>query len=213
MTKRYTWKEEEIEILMKNYEEKGPKYCSEQLDRNERSCKLKAKKLNIKFNRSFRYNFDNLSKIVQTSNSKSECIEKLGLKKFSGNFDTFNRYIKKYDLDISHFDTKYKKMNDYVQTFIKMDINEILVENSTYASRTSLKKRLYNEGLKKRICEKCGQGEEWNGEHISLILDHINGINNDNRLKNLRILCPNCNATLETHGGKNRNREKLGIKQ
>ena len=39
---------------------------------------------------------------------------------------------------------------------------------------------------------------------MSLILDHINGINNDNRLENLRIVCPNCNATLPTHCGRNK---------
>lgn len=86
----------------------------------------------------------------------------------------------------------------------KQDIKKILVENSEYCNRTSLKNRLYKEGIKFRKCEKCGQGEEWNGEHMSLILDHINGINNDNRLENLRILCPNCNATLNTHCGKNK---------
>ena len=38
---------------------------------------------------------------------------------------------------------------------------------------------------------------------MSLILDHINGVSNDNRIENLRIVCPNCNAGLNTHGGKN----------
>ena len=74
-----------------------------------------------------------------------------------------------------------------------------MIENSSYRSTDSLKKRLYKEGIKERVCEKCGQDENWKGEHISLILDHINGVNNDNRIENLRILCPNCNATLETH--------------
>jgi len=64
---------------------------------------------------------------------------------------------------------------------------------------SSLKNRLYKEGLKERRCEMCGQGEDWNGKKMSLILDHINGINNDNRIENLRIVCPNCNATLPTH--------------
>jgi len=40
---------------------------------------------------------------------------------------------------------------------------------------------------------------------MSLILDHINGKRDDHRIENLRILCPNCAATLETHcGRKNR---------
>lgn len=45
----------------------------------------------------------------------------------------------------------------------------------------------------------CGQTEIWNGAKMSLILDHINGDHFDNRLENLRILCPNCNATQVTH--------------
>ena len=81
-------------------------------------------------------------------------------------------------------------------------LENVLVENSTY-SRTALKRRLYKEGIKQRKCELCGQGEEWQGKRMSLILDHINGMNNDNRLPNLRIVCPNCNATLETHAGRN----------
>ena len=66
-----------------------------------------------------------------------------------------------------------------------------------------LKINFIKEGLKYRICELCGQDENWNGMKISLILDHINGINNDNRIDNLRIICPNCNAGLETFSGKN----------
>ena len=37
---------------------------------------------------------------------------------------------------------------------------------------------------------------------MSLILDHVNGVADDNRLENLRIVCPNCAATLDTHCGR-----------
>ena len=77
-----------------------------------------------------------------------------------------------------------------------------MVENSTY-QRGQLKRRLFAAGLKQRICEMCGQGEEWNGRRMSLVLDHINGHANDHRLQNLRIVCANCAATLDTHCGRN----------
>ena len=78
-----------------------------------------------------------------------------------------------------------------------------MIENSTFGT-THLKERLYNEGIKERKCELCGQGEYWQGKKMSLILDHINGVHNDHRLDNLRVLCPNCNATLDTHCKGNR---------
>ena len=81
-------------------------------------------------------------------------------------------------------------------------LDEILVDGSTY-SRGSLKRRLYAEGLKSPRCELCGQGDVWRGRPIALILDHVNGVADDNRLANLRIVCPNCAATLPTHCGRN----------
>lgn len=76
-----------------------------------------------------------------------------------------------------------------------------MVEHSTYC-RSALKRRLYEHGLKERRCELCGQDEQWRGRPMSLILDHANGVRDDHRLENLRIVCPNCAATLETHCGR-----------
>lgn len=89
-----------------------------------------------------------------------------------------------------------------------MPLDEVLVEGSTY-SRWTLKKRLFESGLKLRRCEMCGQGERWRGRRMALVIDHINGVSNDNRLENLRIVCPNCAATLETHCGRNLPRERI----
>jgi hypothetical protein len=123
-----------------------------------------------------------------------------------GNRQTIKKYIDLYNLDVSHFYTPIPKNHG---DFRPKDLfNEILVENSTYSHTSTLKNKLYKIGLKKRECELCGQGEEWKGKKMSLILDHINGHNRDNRLENLRIVCPNCNATLDTHGGKNKTKNK-----
>jgi hypothetical protein len=81
-------------------------------------------------------------------------------------------------------------------------LEEILVERSSF-SRGHLKRRLYAEGLKQPRCELCGQGEMWRGRQMALILDHVNGVGDDHRLENLRIVCPNCAATLDTHCGRN----------
>jgi hypothetical protein len=85
----------------------------------------------------------------------------------------------------------------------RQPLEEILVEHSTY-SRNHLKQRLYDEEVKQPVCELCGQGEIWRGRVMGLILDHVNGVSDDNRLSKLRIVCPNCAATLDTHCARKR---------
>ena len=141
---------------------------------------------------------------VKNSNSFSECLIKLKLVPRGGNFKTLRKYINLYKIDISHFTSK-KIRNNNTQDFKKKKylIDDYLVVGSNITS-SSLKKKLYDLNKIDKICSLCGQDENWRGKKISLILDHINGIYNDNRLENLRIVCPNCNATLDTHCGKNK---------
>lgn len=62
---------------------------------------------------------------------------------------------------------------------------------------TSLKKRLLRRSDFEYKCLLCGI-YTWNNKHLVLQLDHINGINTDNRVENLRLLCPNCHSQTET---------------
>jgi len=152
--------------------------------------------------KSKRYEKEFFSQIVKHSHNLTDIAEKLNLKPHCGNRDTIKKYINIYRLDTSHFRVRYE-----LRIKRKIPLSEIMISGSTY-STTNLKERLYDEGLKERECEKCGQGEIWYGDNMSLILDHINGDSSDHRFENLRILCPNCNATLPTHGGKNKRNKK-----
>jgi hypothetical protein len=153
--------------------------------------------------------YENLKNTITQSRTYSEVLKRLGIRAAGGNFDTLKKYIKKYEIDITHFEAykvRNEKLSEFRKNFVKKDIQDYLVEGSDY-NRGHLKERLYSEKIKERKCEICGQGEEWNGKKMSLILDHINGIWNDNRIENLRIVCPNCNATLETHCGKQKKKK------
>lgn len=145
-----------------------------------------------------------LEEIVKNSKTQTECLRKLGLRAAGGNFNTLKKYLKKYNINVDHFnpdEVRNEKLNKLTkESTIKLD--DILIQESSY-NRSRLKERLYVSGIKVRNCELCGQGEEWMGKKMSLIIDHINGVWNDNRIENLRIVCPNCNATLPTHCGKN----------
>jgi hypothetical protein len=117
-----------------------------------------------------------------------------------GNRATLLSYRERWSIPIDHFDPDSARR--FARRRAELPLAIVLTENSTY-SRGTLKRRLYREGLKQRRCELCGQGEDWRGRRMSLILDHVNGVSDDNRLENLRIVCPNCAATLDTHCGRN----------
>jgi hypothetical protein len=120
------------------------------------------------------------------------------------NHELFRKFVDEiWRIPTDHFDPERVRLMS-ARSQRPIPLADVLVQNSTY-SRSKLKERLYECGLKARCCEVCGQGEQWRGLRMSLILDHVNGVSDDNRLENLRIVCPNCAATLDTHcGRKNR---------
>jgi hypothetical protein len=117
-----------------------------------------------------------------------------------GNHRTLRSYVDDvWRISTDHFDPDRARNRALEREPIPL--SSILVKGSTY-SRAHLKARLFKEGLKARVCELCGQDEIWCGKRMALILDHINGVANDHRLGNLRVVCPNCAATLDTHCGR-----------
>lgn len=206
------WSELEIIFLIHNYE-KGVEFCSKKLQRTKLGVTKKLKKLGFKFPKiKEKYRKDNIEIIIKESKSIGEVLEKLNLRRAGGNYAVIKKYIILYNLDTTHFTNKNNSISNVVENFVKKSLETYLVENST-ASRGNVKRRLLKEEVLKNVCSLCGQDENWNGMKISLILDHINGVYNDNRLENLRIVCPNCNAGLDTHTGKNIKKKEIVSKE
>jgi predicted RNA-binding Zn-ribbon protein involved in translation (DUF1610 family) len=199
------WSEEDRLFLEQNYKKYGAKYCAEKLDRTRYAVSKRARMIGIT-GRHNAWNFkkDDFIEYVKTSKTITEVLFKMKLVPAGGNFRTVKKYISLLKLDTSHFITQAEIARKINEVFVKKPIEYYLVENNTTASSSSVKERLYKEGLKERKCELCGQGEIWRGAKMSLIIDHKNGDRYDYRLENLQIVCPNCASTLPTHCRKNK---------
>ncbi len=143
-------------------------------------------------------------KLVKESNSLIDILRFFNLSPSKGNYATLKNRLQEESVDHSHIQLGVGQHFKGVGFFNKdpKPLEEVLVEHSNY-NRASLKKRLIEKGMLANECEICKMPPEWNGQRLVLILDHINGTHDDNRLKNLRLLCPNCNSQQDTFSGRN----------
>ncbi len=109
-----------------------------------------------------------------------------------------------YDFNIKHFTFQASNKGKHIE---KSKTKEYVLENyfieNSKISRNVIRKYLNRFNLLDYKCAFCGNEGIWNNQVIALELDHKNGINNDDRLENLRWLCPNCHATTDTYRGRN----------
>lgn len=147
--------------------------------------------------------------IVAQSLSVAQVITQLGLVPAGGNYKTVQARINLLKLDISHFTGQGWNSGTRYRNFGKRySLPDILVQNSSYKFTHGLRSRLLKEGSKEHQCEECSL-REWRGQPIPLELHHMNGVNNDHRLENLQLLCPNCHAQTNSYRGKNQ--AKAGV--
>lgn len=206
------WTDEEIAFLKLNYPRHGAKYSSKHLNRPIQSIRSKVRYLDLQIDRKtfgVTYEIEELKQAIEESNCYSEVIRKFNRKVSGKSMIVLKRWIAHHGLDDAGLKqwkcntAKSKKVDEYL-------INGIVISSS------NLKKKLYAAGIKKEICEECGQLPEWNGKKLILQLDHVNGDHYDNRIENLKILCPNCHTQTVTFSrgvGKLKQMEKKEVKR
>lgn len=149
-----------------------------------------------------RWSKANVTAAVENNVSIAGVLRDMGLKASGGNYRQFHRYAKIYSLDLSHFTGQAHLKGKTHNWARKIPDDEIFVKGSTYNNGTDLRKRILGAGLLEYECAWCGISE-WRGEKLTLHVDHINGDPSDNRIENLRFLCPNCHSQTDTYAGKN----------
>lgn len=151
-------------------------------------------------------NREALEKAIEGSVSLSDILNKLDLRVAGGNFAALKRWATVHDLKLPTYDWSNQPPRRAV-----LPDSEVFVENSTF-DRGSVKKRLLKRGVPYQ-CARCGNNGEWMGKKLSLQLEHINGVSNDNRLSNLCFLCPNCHSQTDTFCGKMSEDQRLALKE
>lgn len=150
-------------------------------------------------NKIYKLSDNDFISLVQSSLNVSEVLFKLGYS-VRGNSWGFHQVRKRMtDLNLSGYDFRGK--SPLKQNVKKINPEKLLCENSKHA-RKVLRSYIIKNNILPYKCAICGL-TEWNGKTLSLELDHINGINDDNRIENLRFLCPNCHSQTDTYGARN----------
>lgn len=150
-------------------------------------------------------NKEEFAALCKNKNSLADILRYFNLHVGAGNYKTLRKRIEQEAVNISHISLGLNSNKG--RTFSckrktkEEALNEIFVTGSIKKGR-DIKLYAKRFGFLKDECI-CGQGPEWNGRKLVLQLDHINGISSDNRLSNLRLLCPNCHSQTDTFSGRN----------
>jgi 5-methylcytosine-specific restriction endonuclease McrA len=157
--------------------------------------------------------YDELLMLVASSSSVAQMLDALGLPAKGRAHHELKKYLETVAIDTSHFTGPgwarghTKATHPALASSARRNARtneDVFVENSPEFHGSALCRRLLEMGWEYK-CALCGISD-WCGLPLVLHLDHINGINNDNRLVNLRLLCPNCHSQTDTYCNRRRPR-------
>jgi len=148
---------------------------------------------------------ETLKELVEKADTIKEILNCFGLSHRGRNYTTLKRRLEEegipYPVDAGKRGMRICNIKN------KKQLSEVLVENSSFGP-WQLKRRLLEEGRLENICAVCGQEPTWNDKPLVLELDHINGDGKDNRIENLRIICPHCHSQTKNFRGRNKRTNK-----
>ena len=157
-----------------------------------------------------RYTQEQISEYCRTSYSYAEVLKKMQLHISGNNYRKLQNRIKKFNIDISHFTGQKWRDSPNMQSRDpqldikeKWNLDEILCKDSPVTQKV-LRGYVRRHNVIPYKCCKCGSDGMWQGEPLSLELDHIDGDDHNNIPSNLRYLCPNCHSQTKTFRGKNK---------
>lgn len=143
-----------------------------------------------------------LQKVVDESVCLADAIRALGYAPIGNNYRAVKALLQRENIPFDHL-LNLQDVRRFGRGGLEaLPLAQILVEHSTY-SRKDLKRRLLKEKLLTEKCAICEGGPVWNNKPLTLRLDHVNGVRDDHRLANLRLLCPNCDSQTVTYCGRN----------
>ncbi len=156
----------------------------------------------------WRFERGELERLVAGSSTFSEVLRYFGLNHKGGNCRTLKRRLDAESISYAHIPQGRDALRGRSMGGVaRRPLEEVLQQGSS-VHRFGLKARLIRDGVLDNRCALCGQEPIWNGAPLMLTLDHINGVSDDNRLENLRLLCPNCHSQTTTFAGRNKNEER-----
>ena len=142
---------------------------------------------------------ETLNRYTSESFTYKELCEKIGMPTFGNSLRALQKRLKTENIDTSHFDQyKFCRGKKSQQS---LAIEDCLILNPK-CSNTTIRSKMLEYKVLEYKCKECGLVDNWNDKFITLELDHINGNNKDNRIENLRWLCPNCHSQTITFRNK-----------